>query len=166
VVESPHEAASQDARSTWKQQVSSNSSTERALLPGSVAAKLSHAFVILAHQCRPAHDEIARRIDGPRVRIKVDDEVFDVASMQGVPRVSNPEGHPSVTIETSRSLVDDVLAGRCTLAEGLRDDALRARGTLRDLVAVLAALEAFVHGAVRCEAMPELLDDFQTERIA
>ena len=42
----------------------------------------------------------------------------------------------------------------------------RARGALRDLVAVLAALDAFVHGAVRCAAMSDLFDEFQTERVA
>jgi hypothetical protein len=57
--------------------------------------------------------------------------------------------------------VRSVLAGDRSLADALRDDALVARGSLRDLVTVLAALDAFVHGAVRCREMPELFEEFQ-----
>jgi hypothetical protein len=109
---------------------------------------------------------MARRLGRLRVRISVDDEVFEVAREEDTVRVSDADGSATVFIETSRAVVRDVLSGRCTLAATLREDALRARGALRDLVAVLAALEAFVHGAVRCEGLAALFDEFQTERVA
>jgi hypothetical protein len=146
--------------------VSSSSCTEAVTVSTAVSAQLECAFQLLAREVRPAHKELGRRLGRRRVRIRVDDEVFDVATVHGIPRLSDPHGDAHITIETSRDLVRQVLAGRCSLADALRNDALRARGALRDLVALLAALEAFVHGAVRCEAMPVLFDKFQTERVA
>jgi hypothetical protein len=127
---------------------------------------LTSAFELLARDVQAAYTEIARRLGERRVRISVDGETFDVAAPEGLARVCRPEGDPVVTIETTRALVRQVLAGACSLEQALHDDSLRARGTLHDLVAVLAALEAFVHGAVRCEAMPKLFDQFQTEKVA
>ena len=144
--------------------MSLSSSTENSSPIAGTAARLARAFDVMAGEAERAHDAIARRLGRRRVRIRVDDEAFDVVAVHGAPQVTKPEGDALVTIETSRALVRSVLAGRVTLAEGLRTDALRARGALRDLVAVLSALEAFVHGAVRCAAMPELFDDFQRER--
>lgn len=150
----------------WRRRVSSSSSTDLDPASAHVAGRLAHAFGILAAEAQTAHGEIARRLGERRVRIAIDDEVFDVTVMQGEPRVCEPHGDALVTIATSRALVRDVLAGRCSVAEALRDDSLRARGALRDLVAALGALEAFVHGAVRCKAMPALFQEFQTERVA
>jgi hypothetical protein len=146
--------------------VSSNCSTDARADASTVAAQLTRAFELLAYDCCAAHTEMARRLGERRVRIGVDDETFDVASLRGLVRVCDPEGDALVTIDTSRALVRQVLAGACTLEQALRNDSLRARGALRDLVAVLAALEAFVHGAVRCAAMPQLFDRFHTERVA
>ena len=123
-------------------------------------------FVLLDRDVPRAHTEIGNRLGGLRVRLIVDDEVFDVANVDGGPGVVDAADDVSVTIATTQAVVRDVLAGRRTLAEVLRADALRARGALRDLVAVLAALDAFVHGAVRCRAMSDLFDDFRTERVA
>jgi hypothetical protein len=81
-------------------------------------------------------------------------------------RSHSPNDEADVAIGTSRATIREVLAGTTTMDEALHTDGLEARGTLRDLVAVLAALEAFVHGALRCEHMAELFDEFQTERVA
>jgi hypothetical protein len=145
--------------------VSSSSSAEEPQ-PTAVAEQLDRAFRILACDVPVAHREVALRLGAVRVRIHIDDEVLDVACAHEQPQVLSPSGAAAVTFATTRATVRDVLAGRSTLAEVLRNDTLRARGTLRDLVAVLAALDAFVHGAIRCEAMPELFDEFQTERVA
>lgn len=144
--------------------MSSSSSTEVAPTTTGTGARLARAFVIVAGDAEQAHDAIGRRLGTRRVRIRIDDEAFDVVAVHGAPQVSQVEGDASVTIETSRHLVREVLGGRVTVAEALRTDDLRARGALRDLAAVLSALEAFVHGAVRCDAMPELFDEFQKER--
>jgi hypothetical protein len=146
--------------------VSSSSSSDRAAAHDAVAAQLTQAFALLANQATPAHRALARRLGPRRVRINIDRESFDVIADGGAPRVAAAAGPVTVSISTSRKVVRDVLAGRRTMADALRDDSLRAFGALRDLVAVLAALDAFVHGAVRCESMSELFDAFQKERVA
>jgi hypothetical protein len=140
--------------------VSSSSSTSP-----TIATQLEVAFALLARSVPTALDEIARRLGTRRVRITVDDEAFDVIATDKL-RVTSPTDEADVTIATSRATIRDVLAGITTMDEALHTDGLEARGTLRDLVAVLNALEAFVHGAVRCEHMAELFDEFQTERVA
>jgi hypothetical protein len=145
--------------------VSSSSSTE-ALADRTVAAYLERAFGILAHDAPVAHAEIARRLGAARVHIQIDDEAFEVACARDQPQVLFASGNATVVIETTHECVRDVLAGRTTLAGALHGDALRARGALRDLVAVLGALDAFVHGAVRCGEMSAIFDEFQTERVA
>jgi hypothetical protein len=146
--------------------VSSSCSTEPSPPEAAVGPQLARAFSLLGRNAPAAHDEIARRLGAVRVRIRVDDEVFDVARKRSVPRVCAAEGSASVSIDTTRAVVRDVLTGRRMMAEVIRVDALRVRGALRDLVATLAALEAFVHGAVRCAAVADLFDEFLTERVA
>jgi hypothetical protein len=149
--------------------VSSNCSTDEELTSATaVATQLARALDAIARESTVTYGLMLRRLDWVRVRIRVDDELFDVASdaARGVLRVEPVDGEARVVIETSRAVVRDVLAGRSTLPEVLRSGALTARGTLRDLVAVLSALEAFVHGAVRSRATAELFHDFQTEGAA
>jgi hypothetical protein len=148
--------------------VSSNSSTDEQMTTTTVAAQLARALDAIAREATVTYGQMVRRLDRVRVRIRVDDELFDVASdvARGFLRVEPVGGDARVMIETSRAVVRDVLAGRSTLPEVLRTEELTARGTLRDLVAVLSALEAFVHGAVRSRATAALFEDFQTEGAA
>jgi hypothetical protein len=130
-----------------------------------VAAQLARAFDALARESTGTHRQMLRRLDQLRVRIRVDEEQFDIAAdaARGLVQVDRVDGDARVTIETTRVVVRDVLAGGCTLPEVLRAGTLTARGTLRDLVAVFSALEVFVHGAVRSRATAGLFEDFQTE---
>src|SRR5438132_864647 len=85
---------------------------------------------------------------------------------RGAPRVRPPDGTPTVSVCTTRAAVQAVLAGRRRLADAVRADEVRVEGRLPDLVALLEALEAFVHGAVRCDKIARLYDDFQREGAA
>ena len=158
--------------SNWRRQVSSSCSTEPSCPYAAWLVRSSLA--VLAARCRnvpTGHtDEIARPPSATvRVRIQVDDEVFDVARKRvRVPRVS-PRRRRRIRLDRydAAAVVRDVLTGRRMMAEVTPSRRpLRARGVLRDLVATLAALEAFVHGAIRCHAMSALFDEFQTERVA
>jgi hypothetical protein len=139
--------------------VSSSSSTDGA----SIATLLARALELMQGGCPAALDELGRCLADVTVGLRVDDESFDVRVEAGMAIVGPPAGPATVTISTSRAAVRAVLSGQRTLADAVRADAVRARGPLRDLVAVLGALEAFVHGAVRSAAAERLHDDFQNE---
>jgi hypothetical protein len=145
--------------------VSSSYSTDDETATTTVSEQLACALDAISRESTVTYGQMLRRLDRVRVRIRVDDELFDVASdaARGFMRVEAVDGDARVAIETSRAVVRNVLAGRSTLAEVLRSGALTANGTLRDLVAVLSALEAFVHGAIRSRATAALFGDFQTE---
>jgi hypothetical protein len=145
--------------------VYSSSSTEPKASPA-VATLLDRALMLLARDAPDAHNELARRLGDGHVRICIDAEVFDVECVNGSVRVFAPHGAPSVVVETTRAVVHEVLGGQRTIVTALHGDELRARGSLRNLITVLTALEAFVHGAVRSGAVAELFDDFQSERVA
>ncbi len=131
-----------------------------------VATLLTRAFEVLGSGCPRAHAEMARRLGSATVRLAVDDETFDVRVERGAPRIYPPDGMPTVLVRTTRAALKAVLAGRRTLADAVRADEVRAEGRLPDLVALLGALEAFVHGAVRCDKIARLYDDFQREGAA
>jgi hypothetical protein len=146
--------------------VSSSSSTETSRPDDRIATLLAHALELLQSGAPGAYAEMARRLGGSTVRIAVDDDIFDVRVEHDVPRVRDPRGRATVSVRTSRAKVQDVLAGRRSLADALRADEVRAQGRLPDLVAVLEALEAFVPGAVRCDGVAQLYHEFQSEKVA
>jgi hypothetical protein len=146
--------------------VSSSSFTDAEAVPVSIATMLDRAFAHMELGCPMAFDEIARRLAGVTVRLAVDEETFDVRVADGAPRVGPPVGVAGVEVTTSRAAVRAVLSGETTLAEAVRADRVRATGRLVDLVALLDALDAFVHGAVRSEGIEQLYDDFQHEGVA
>ena len=128
-----------------------------------IATLLTRSFEVLGSGCPRAHAEMARRLGASTVRLSVGDEVFDVHVERGAPRVRPPDGTPTVSVCTTRVAVQAVLAGRRRLADAVRADEVRVEGRLPHLVALLEALEAFVHGAVRCDQIARLYDDFQRE---
>jgi hypothetical protein len=148
--------------------VSSSSSTEGRPEHEPIATLLARAFEELQTGCPRAYAETVRLLGEFTVRITVDDETFDVYAEHGTARVRvrEPRGLTTVSIRTSRATIRDVLAARSTLRDALNDDELRAAGRMSDLVAVLEALEAFVHGAVRCDAIAQLYREFQSEKVA
>ena len=146
--------------------MSSSSSTEGRRQGEAIATLLARAFELLLSSCPRACAEMARRLGESTVRITVDNETFDVYAEHDTVRLRIPRGHATVSIRTSRATVRDVLAARSTLRDALKDDELRAEGHLHDLVVVLEALEAFVHGALRCDAIAQLYHEFQSEKVA
>lgn len=146
--------------------MSSSSSADAGGSAGPFATLLERAFDLLRAGCPRAHAEVARRLGGSTVHLSVDDEVVGVSVQEGALRVRLPDGEATVSVHTTRAAVRAVLAGRRTLADAVRTDAVRAEGRLPDLVALLGALDAFVHGAVRCGKIAQLYDEFQSERAA
>ncbi len=152
--------------STSRDQVSSSSFADARGSEAPIATLLEQALDGLRGGCPGAHAAMARRLGGSTVRLSVDGETFDVRVERGSPRVFPPAGDATVSVRTSRATVQAVLAGRRTLADAVRADELSALGPLPALVSLLDALEAFVHGAVRCDAVAQLYHDFQRERVA
>ena len=154
------------ASSTSRDQVSSSSFADARGSDAPIATLLAQALDGLRGGCPGACAAMARRLGASTVRLSVDDETFDVRVERGCPRVFHPDGDATVWVRTSRATVHAVLAGRCTLACAVRADELSALGPLPALVSLLDALQAFVHGAVRCDAIAQLYHDFQSERVA
>jgi hypothetical protein len=146
--------------------VSSSSFADAVGPEAPIATMLERAVDVLRGGCPRAHAEMARRLGSATVRLAVDDETFDVRVERGAPRIRPPDGMPTVLVRTTRPALRAVLAGRRTLADAVRADEVRAEGRLPDLVTLLGALEAFVHGAVRCDAIALLYRDLQSERAA
>ena len=146
--------------------MSSSSSTEDRRPEEPIATLLARAFETLQSDCPRAYARMVQRLGESTVRVTVDDETFDIRVEHDVARVLDPRGSTAVSIRTSRATVRDVLAGQATLTDALYGDELRADGRLTDLVAVLEALEAFVHGAARCDTIAQLYHEFQSKRVA
>jgi hypothetical protein len=71
-----------------------------------------------------------------------------------------PPAHAEVVAEIEPAALRDILDGRLTLEAALEADRLLLRGELGHLLRFIEALEAWIHGAVRCSSMPELLSEY------
>ena len=152
--------------STSRDQVSSSSCADACGSEAPISTLLEQALDGMRGGCPDAYAAMTRRLTRATVRVTVDGETFDVRVDQGCLRVVQPDREATVWVRTTRAAVHAVLAGRRTLADAVRADELSALGRLPDLVALLDALEAFVHGAVRCDEIAQLYHDFQSERVA
>jgi hypothetical protein len=71
-----------------------------------------------------------------------------------------PAGHAEVLVALGEDDLDAILEGVLGIEHALERDRLLLRGELVHLLSFFAALDAWLHGAMRCAAMPALFDDY------
>lgn len=106
--------------------------------------------VHLVHREAPnAHARFVRLIPGS-VALVVDGERVVLRRCDDVAVVDGTEDLVSVTIETDRSSIDDLVAGRLRLVDAIVQELVRVRGDVHDLASAHDAFVALVAGLVRC----------------
>ena len=97
------------------------------------------------------------------VDIAVADERFvvDFGDESDLGILTEPDEHrlmnPTVRISSTREAIAAVLGGRSTLEESVLTGELDIVGELAEIALLHDALVAFMHGAVRCPSMPQVL---------
>jgi hypothetical protein len=129
---------------------------------------LQQALALL-HAESPVHFEATRRrLAGRAILIRIAGDVAVCVHLDGtdtdwVARFdggNRPAAVAAVEIATSRADLESFLRGAFTLEEGLEANRLDVRGALDDVLAFLEALNAWLHGALRCPSFPPLHQRF------
>ena len=105
---------------------------------------------------RPEHLAlVCRRLGGRGVELTLDDQILRLQfSEDHWQRVASLRADLQIWVD--RSGVVDLLAGRIQLTDAVLDGVLGVRGGVDDLADGLAAMRAFLSGAVRAPSFPAL----------
>lgn len=129
-------------------------------MTGPLATLVGDALACVAAEHPEAHALLCARL-GPRtVSITLGREQFALAAGQVVAAVDDAV----LLIHSDAATLDDVLRGELAVLDALCSDRLQVRGTVEDLICGFAAMTSFLQGAVRCTAMPPLLERLSSQR--
>lgn len=129
-------------------------------MTGPLATLVGDALACVAAEHPEAHALLCAQL-GPRtLAITLGREQFAIA----VGRVVAAADNPTLSICTDAATLDDVLRGELAVIDALCSDRLHVRGAIEDLSSVFVATTTFLQGAVRCIAMPPLLERLSSQR--
>ncbi len=123
------------------------------------ASLVAESFASIAVEAPAAHQALTLALGDQAIAIRLDHEQFGVAA-RPIPTITAPAEAPDVAIEVSASTVRAVIDGDLSLADAVTNDHVRAVGSLDAIAQVHDALIAYVHGAIRSPAVPELRTRF------
>lgn len=122
---------------------------------------LEAALAAVGAEVPDLHRAAATALGGRVVTAEVDGERVEIVGEGEAIAVREAVAEPAVSARTSRTTICEILAGRCTVLEALRSDALDLRGRIEDLLALEYALQLFVQGAVRAPSLPGILVSYR-----
>jgi hypothetical protein len=121
---------------------------------------LARALTLFEDEVPAVYRELARRVATREVRCDIDGDRITIRCDGHRLRLERRSVSPAVYIRTSRDVIVDLVEGGTSLMDAVWEERIFLRGELEDLVAFHDGLAAFLSGAVRCPAFPELLDDY------
>jgi len=127
-------------------------------MTGPLVALATDALDCLAREHSAAHRLMCARLGARSLAIALDGEQFTIAGGHDRVAIVAPTAGATLTVRTDAATLDDLLSGELTVVDALDSDRLELRGAIDDLVAAFGAAAAFLRGAVRCLAMPRLLE--------
>ena len=118
---------------------------------------LVESFEVLRTDLPPSYGALCRRLDRLAIEIRVDGEGFVVRFSESRAGVADISGSTDAHIETSVGCILAVIDGAIDLSEAVMRHEVRVVGALSVVTRLHEGILAYVHGAVRCPAFPELL---------
>ena len=116
---------------------------------------------ILETECPPAFRALCERLDGARIRLRVDGKALSPAfGPEGFALVPPCES-PEVDLASDRQTILEVLAGDLRLEDAVWDERLALFGSLDALARFHDGFASCVNGAVRCPSFPRLLERYR-----
>lgn len=129
-------------------------------MTGPLAALVGDALACIAAEHPEAHALLCAQL-GPRtLSITLGREQFAIAAGQVIAAAADA----ALVIHSDAATLDDILRGELEVIDALCSDRLQVRGSIEDLLPVFAAATTFLQGAVRCIAMPPLLERLSSQR--
>ena len=126
------------------------------------AAYLTESLDRIAGDVPWAYAAILARLGARVVRVRLSGEALTIRGDGGRVRLGD-DGSGDVEVSTVRAELVALADGEMTLEEAVTAERLELRGRVDDLMAGLLALEAYLHGAVRCPELSGLMDAFRED---
>lgn len=123
--------------------------------------QLLDSVTVLREDTRDLYERMCTCLGSRVVQIIVDDEPVTLDAASGALTLSERE--PVVRATASREAILEVLDGKRTLEEAVLAERIELFGRVDDLLAFHAALQSYVHGAVRSPRFPRLLRRFRSQ---
>jgi hypothetical protein len=121
---------------------------------------VAQALRVLARERPDAHAAFRALLGDRSIALAFGDDdratIRDGAVVDGV-------ADPTVEVTTSARTLHGLLHGAVAPLDAVLDDRLFVRGDADDLIAVAAAMNVFLQGALRCAAMPALAGQLERE---
>jgi hypothetical protein len=127
---------------------------------GPLTALVADALSCVAAEHPEAHALMCAQLGTRTLSIALGREQFAIAAGQVVAAADGA----ALTIRTDAATLDEMLRGELAIVDALCSDRLDVRGTVEDLLPAFAAMTTFLQGAIRCIAMPPLLDRLSSQR--
>lgn len=128
--------------------------------PRSFTTFLARSLALLEDEMPSAYSAVASHLGGREVLLHVDEETLSVRGAGERLHLSFVGTAPVVELRTCRDVIAALIEGEITLLDAVLSERLVLVGSVDDLVAFDAGLIAYLNGAVRCPAFPNLRDDY------
>ena len=127
--------------------------------PRSLREYVSTSLELLRREHPGVWTGLVAHLDRLGVAVTTEEGSFLLRFLEGRPRFSGT-GSAEVTVQTTTTVLRDLLRARCTLLAATLDDRLHLRGTPDHLLRFLDGLALWFAGAVRSPSFPALLHRF------
>lgn len=131
--------------------------------PGSFTHYLDSSLALIRQDCPPAYAQLCRLLAPRQVQLNVDQEALWLSfAPDAVSLHAGQAPTPAITVDLSRQVILDMLDARLSLQDAIQHGRLGLRGDLYHLTLFYEGWLAYLRGAVRCPAMPDLLDAYRS----
>jgi hypothetical protein len=121
----------------------------------SIEGLVRESFSALIGELPEYYQAMCAPMAGKAVEMNIEGERFCICFEQQSARFI--EAIPQLVVRTDRQTILDTLDGQTNVYNALLEDRLSVKGTLDDLVELQTGLIAYLNGALRSSAFPELL---------
>ena len=126
---------------------------------------VERSLAALDREAPAFHEQLCSMLRGVRLRITGDGDPFALRFDAATVVSAQPDGAEPVHLRVGHRALLDIVDGRLSIEEALRQDRLEMRGDLRVVSDVFEALVIYVRGAIRCPSSPHLLSEFRASTL-
>jgi hypothetical protein len=123
---------------------------------------LDSSLALIREDCPPAYAQLCRLLAPRQVQLHVDREALWLSFTPHAAALHPGQApDPAITIRFTRLAILDMLDAKLTLQDAIQHGRIGLQGDLHHLTLFYEGWLTYLRGAVRCPAMPALLDDYR-----
>ncbi len=127
---------------------------------GEFADYLAASLDVMARQVPTAYSRLCAALEHRPIHFRSDGSEFGIESSDTALSLCSPPSSSVLEVTLSKDIVVDLLNGKSSLYEAVRDERLLLKGSVSDLSFFFHALQIYVRGAIRSPGMAPLLSTY------